>query len=833
MVCVCVFLVLAILAVFGQTAHFEFVNYDDQHNVFQNPVVQEGLSVKAVGWAFAHTQVANWIPLTTLSHMLDCQLFGQRAGGHHLVNVFWHAATAVLLFLVLRQMTGSLWRSAFVAALFAVHPLRAESVAWVSERKDVLSGFFFILTVAAYVRWVRKRSRAGYLAVVLLFALGLMAKSMVATLPFVLLLLDYWPLGRIRGMQRSEVRGQNSEGGEQRIPSVPFLGLVKEKIPLFGISAISCVVTARVPGLIVPNHIPVLERIDNALTSYAVYLRQMVFPAELAAHYPNAPKGQPAWMVCLALVLLAAITAGVVAWRKKHPFLLMGWLWYLGMLFPVIGIIQISSDAAHADRYTYLPGIGVTIAGTWAVADWSARWKHRRVISGGLMGVAIGLFTVWGHNQTSYWRNDEALWSRALACTSDTKGNDFNSVAHNGLGNAFSKKGKKNDAVAQYRKALKINPDYKVARMNLGIVLFDTGAKAEAIAQYREALKLDPDYAEARYNLGVDLFAGGEKEEAVAQYRKALESNPDYVEARYNLGNALLQLGKVEEAIAQYRQALETAPNDARILNNLGIALSIKGEKESAMAQFRKALNAKPDFVDAHYDLGAALVKIGKLDEAITHFRKALEINPNYVKARFGLGKALLRKGDFDTAMSCLQESSALSPDSLTRWRNLGQVLLKNQDCEEAIVCFRQALEIAPHSAEVLADLGMALAQAGDTAEAIDGWQRALEIKPDQANVQNNLAWLLATTPGAALRDGAKAVALAEQARQLSGGGNPLVLRTLAAAYAEAGRYDDAVAMARSALELATEQKSADLTAELPKEIKLYEANTPMRDTPR
>ncbi len=843
-VCVCFFLVLAVLAVFGQTAHFEFLNYDDQLYVSQNPVVQEGVSAQAFVWAFTHAQVANWIPLTTLSHMLDCQVFGLHAGGHHLVNVMLHAANAVLLFLVLRRMTGSLWRSAFVAAVFAVHPLRAESVAWVSERKDVLSGFFFLLAIGVYVRYAEKckmenvhhvergkKCKIYYALTLVFFVLGLMAKSMVATLPFVLLLLDYWPLGRMRGIQNSEFRIQNSESAGARSQSLPFWGLVKEKIPLFVISAISCVATARVPGLIVPFQIPILERIGNAVVSYLVYLRQAVFPVELAAHYPNAPSGQPIGTVCMALVLLAAITAGVVAWRKKHPCLLMGWLWYLGMLFPVIGIIQISSDAAHADRYTYLPEIGLAVAVTWAVGDWSAGWKHRRAVLGGLMAAVIAVLAAWGRNQTSCWRNDEALWSRALACTSDTQGNDFNSVAHNGLGNALAKKGRKDDAIAQYRKALEINPAYKVAHMNLGIALFDEGEKEAAIAQYQAALNLDPDYAEARYNLGVDLSAEGRKAEAIVQYHKALEINPDYTEAGYNMGNALLQIGNVEEAIAEYRKILQITPEDARILNNLGIALSIKGEQESAMAQFRKALSAKPDFVDAHYDLGAALVKIGKPDEAISHFRKALEINPNYVKARFGLGKALLRKGDFDTAMSCFQESTALGPDSLTRWRNLGEVLLKNQDFEEAIVCFRQGLEIAPHSVEVLADLGTALAQQGETREAIGSWQKALEIKPDQVSVLNNLEWLLSTTPDASLRDGSKAVALAEQAKKLTGGSNTAVLHALAAAYAETGRFGDATAEARRALDLATAQKNTDLAARLQKEIKLYEADTPLRDT--
>ena len=386
---VCLFLALAVWAVFGQTARFGFVNYDDKENVYENPVVEKGLSVQAIGWAFTHVQMANWVPLTTLSHMLDCQMFGLHAGGHHLVNVLWHAATAVLLFLVLRHITGSLWRSAFVAAVFAVHPLRAESVAWVSERKDVLSGFFFMLTLWAYVRYTEECAihhslfTIHYSLALIFFVLGLLAKSMVATLPFVLLLLDYWPLGRL-----------------QHAPQ--FLRLVKEKIPLFVLAAGSCVTTALVPSLVVTDasRLPLLERLGNALVSYGVYLWQMVYPAGLAAPYPNPPNGQPLWKVCLAFVLLAGISAGVILCRNKRPFLLTGWLWYLGMLFPVIGIIQISPDASHADRYTYLPGIGLAIAAIWAAADGSAGWKHRRLALGGLMMAVVGALMVRGHIQS-------------------------------------------------------------------------------------------------------------------------------------------------------------------------------------------------------------------------------------------------------------------------------------------------------------------------------------------------------------------------------------------------------------------------------------------------
>jgi tetratricopeptide (TPR) repeat protein len=579
-----------------------------------------------------------------------------------------------------------------------------------------------------------------------------------------------------------------------------------------------------VPGLLVPDRAPLLNRMGNALVSYVVYLRQMVFPAGLAAPYPLVPGGQPTWKICLAVVLLAAISAVVLAWRKKSPWLLIGWLWYLGMLFPVIGIFQISSDAAHADRYTYLPEIGLVIAGAWAVAEWSMGWSHRQVVLGGMMATVMVALIALGHIQTSYWCNDTSLWTRALACTPGI------STAHNGLGLAYLAKGKNEEAIPEYRQALEINPNYPKARCGLGIALFAKGEKDEAISQFRNALEIDPNFAEAWNNLGVAQFAKGENEQAIADYRRAVGIDPDYVKARYNLGNALLQVGQLDEAMAQFRNVLELTPGNAQALNNLGVALELKGQDNEAITHFRRALAIEPDFTDALSNLGAALVKQGKLDEAIVLYHRALKIDPDYVKARNNLVKALLQKGDFDGAMACFPKAAATSADSPTRWRDLGNEFLQKNDLEEAIACYRQAIKFAPRSADVWADLGLAFFQKEQPKEAIDSWQHALEAKPDEPSVQNNLAWLLATTPDALLRNGAKAVALAEQARRLTGSDNPMVLHTLAAAFAETGRYGEATATARRALELAVAQKNNDLTNKLTKEIKLYELDRPMRD---
>jgi protein O-mannosyl-transferase len=741
-VCVCVFLVLAVFAVFGQTAGFGFINYDDQEYVYQNPMVEKGLSVQAFGWAFTHSQVGNWIPLTTLSHMLDCQLFGLQPGGHHVVNVLWHAANAVLLFLVLRQTTGSLWRSAFVAAVFAVHPLRAESVAWISERKDVLSGFFFMLTIGAYDRYVKElraqgsRTKTYYGAVMVFLALGLMAKSMVATVPFVLLLLDYWPLGRMHNRRE-------------------FFALLREKIPLFVLSGGICVAAALAPGLLVAYRLPFADRAGNALVSYAVYLRQMVFPAALATAYPLLPQGEPARKVWLGLFLLTAISAAVIAFRKKCPWLLTGWLWYLGMLLPVIGIVQISGDCAHSDRYTYLPGIGIAIAVTWAVADGGAALKIPRMALAVLMAAVTGALIVAGHTQTSFWRDDETLWTRALACTQS------NCVAH----------------------------------CNLAMPLVDKGAYEAAISECRQALQIKPHSSAALNNLGNALAGEGRFDEAITQYRLALQARPDYAEAMSDLGSAYLRTGDLDRAIAQYRKALELMPDKAKAFCNLGMALDRKGDLDGAIAQYRQAVTCKPDFGDAR------------------HF----------------LGKALLRKGDLAGAMACLEDLSGSVADPAVKWVNLGNDCLQKGDLEESIICYRQTLRLDPRSATACANMGLAFLEKRAIKEAIESWEQALAIKPEQPNVQINLAWLLATTPDDSLRNGARAVALAEQV-DTSSGGTAGVLHTLAAAYAAAGRYGEATATARRALELAVAHKNEDLTAKLPNEIKLYEADKPMRD---
>src|SRR6266571_5542154 len=400
---VCVSLVVFTWIVFGQTLRHDFVNYDDPRYVYQNTRITSGLNISGIAWAFTHIHSENWHPLTTITHMLDCQLYGLKASGHHFTNVLLHTIAVLLLFVVLQQMTGAFWRSAFVAALFAIHPLHVESVAWVAERKDVLSGVFFMLTLLAYFHYTRAPSNLRYLIVAFVFALGLMSKPMLVTLPFVLLLLDYWPLERIKA-QRPDIGRQ-------------LLKLIAEKIPLIVLSAVSGVITflAQRHAIGWTEQLPMLARINNAIVTYVIYVRQMFWPGNLAVFYPHPENRLPQWEIGLAVALLACITTTALVLRKVAPYLITGWFWYLGMLVPVIGLVQVGWQG-HADRYTYLPQVGLYIAGTWAIADLTASFR-RRILLGAAALLIIGALSWTAWIQTSYWRDSEMLFTHALAVT--------------------------------------------------------------------------------------------------------------------------------------------------------------------------------------------------------------------------------------------------------------------------------------------------------------------------------------------------------------------------------------------------------------------------------
>jgi tetratricopeptide (TPR) repeat protein len=607
-------LAMVTTAVYLPVRHYQFVNYDDDVYVTLNPHIHHGLTRKAVEWSFAAGLLYSspnadyWRPLSYLSHALDIELFGFQPAGHHLMSVALHVAATVSLFWVLQLMTGALWRSAFVAALFALHPLHVESVAWVAERKDVLSGLFFILTLGAYTRYSRKPSVSGYLLVLGLFVLGLMSKPIVVTLPLVLLLLDYWPLRRCAGPAKAEDYYRSDLRSQFPIQTV--LRLVLEKLPFFvlaaGLSLFTFHSQKAVGAVSHLDQVSLSARIGNALVSYGAYLLNLFWPADLAVLYPYHLV-LPAWQVWGSLVLLGGITVLVLAGARRCPWLPVGWCWYLGMLLPVIGIIQVGSQA-RADRYTYLSSIGLFLMVVWTVGELCPSWRHRKGLLGVLMGLVVAIMTVCTSVQISYWRNSESLWMHALACTSD------NAIAHD----------------------------------NFGSALFQKGRVDEAIAQYQTALQIEPGYTDAHNNLGEALFREGRVDEATAQFQKALEIQPDYVHAHYNLGIALDREGRLDEAIDQFRKTLEVLTDDLETHINLGIALAQKGLPDQAMVEFRKALEIEPDNPDAHNNLGNLLFLEGRVDEAITQYQTALQIKPGDASTRNNLEKALLQKGRWD-----------------------------------------------------------------------------------------------------------------------------------------------------------------------------------------
>jgi protein O-mannosyl-transferase len=563
----CFLLSLLTCAVFWGVLGNDFLNYDDVQYVTGNRHVTSGISMENIVWAFTSGYAANWHPVTWLSHMLDAELFGMNPHGHHLVNLILHTANACLLFLVLNKITGTVWRSVLVAALFAIHPLHVESVAWVAERKDVLSTFIAILTLLMYASYVQKRSTARYLALCGCFILGLMSKPMLVSLPFVLLLLDYWPLRRFEPM------GVGSAGDLHYLAceKLPFSRLIIEKLPLFTLAILSSCITIyvqRVEALHTLEVTPLSFRIGNALVAYMRYLGKTAYPSDLAVLYP-LPPAIPVLQSFSSAILLLLISYGVYAFARRRPYLLVGWLWFLGTLVPVIGIVQVGLQSM-ADRYTYIPLVGIFIIIVWGTADLAA---HRPFLRIPLAVAAAGLLTAYSTVTWHYvrcWENSTTLFTQAIAATSD------NYYAHYMLGKALYEDNNFPDALAQYDIARQLNPRFADAYINAGIILAKQGQATEALNNFMTALSLKPGSPYVHYNIAVALLNEGKAEEATTHLHEVLRLDPENVGAHYNLGVAMMQLQKWDEAISQFTETVRLKPelDDAR--QNLQICLQQK-----------------------------------------------------------------------------------------------------------------------------------------------------------------------------------------------------------------------------------------------------------------
>ena len=620
-------LALATVAVYWPATRCDFVIYDDDRYVTANAQVQNGLTPDNVEWAFSHIVAANWHPFTMLSHMMDCQIFGPKPWGHHLTNVLFHAFNTALVFLLLRQLAGATWRSLLVAALFAVHPLHVESVAWIAERKDVLSAFFGLLTLIFYARYAQnkqtlnpsayasgygatapKRSEGGqpstlnYFLALVFFALGLMCKPMLVTWPFVMLLLDYWPLKRSSEfkVQSSELKSgtQSSRAwrGEatcrvevkrrrERRRLTRHLSLLLEKLPFVVLAAAASCVTALVQerggGFGMVENLSLGARVGNALVSYCRYLWKLFWPSDLAVFYPH-PGYWPLLLVTMAALWLVAVTLLFFVNRRHYPFLLTGWLWFGGTLVPVIGLVQVGGQAM-ADRYVYLPSLGVFILTVWGAHELTRRRRYRMVVLS-VAGVAV-LAACLGltRQQLGCWHNSETLFRHALAVTQN------NYLAHDNLGTALDRSGQIDEAMKQYEEAIRLKPDYALAHYNLGTALAKQGQIDGAITQYREAIRLRPNYANVHYNLGLSLFWKGQIDEGISQYREAIRLKPDFAEA----------------------------------FNNLGAALDKQSQSDEAMQQYQDAIRLKPDYIEAYHNLAAAYADAGRFTEAVVTAEKA------------------------------------------------------------------------------------------------------------------------------------------------------------------------------------------------------------------
>lgn len=734
--CVCIFFTAIVWIVFGQTRHFDFVNFDDDQYAYGNTVVSQGLTFHGASTAFSYNAIDNWVPLTTISHMLDFEIYGLKPGEHHLTNIVLHATTAILLFLALRRMTGTLWRSAFVAAVFAVHPLRAESVAWVSERKDVLCGVFFMLTLWAYAGYAQKKGAWWYLAALFSFLLAIMSKPVAVTMPFILLLLDYWPLNRFAGTitPRSE---DEARGWLNNLP-VPAR-LAVEKIPFLIVSLASCVPTilSERPGIRTTEGFTIALRIENAIVSSVAYVWQFFYPVNLAAFYPYPESGLPFVEVALALLLLVVISLAAFYFRRRYPYLLVGWFWYLVMLVPVIGLVQVGSQA-RADRHTYLSEIGLCLLVTWLVADLCTHLRHRVLALGSLSTIVLAVLIFYARLQTSYWKNNFTLWTHAIACTSN------NVWAYCDLGHAFLEEKDWHDAIVQYQDALAIDPKNAEAHNNLGTALSSIGKREEAMVQFQSAVESDPKYARAHNNLANAFYQQGQMDKAITQYEEALQIEPENADFHDDLGLALASKGQTDEARAQYGEALKINPNYAEAHYNLGNVLLRTGQVDGAIAQLQEALKINPKYAQAHNNLGNALHREGRVDEAIAQYQEALKINPNYTGACYNLGNALFQKGRINEAVAAYQEALKIQPDNTMLQNNLLRVAWILATSPDASVRNgNKAVELALEANQstrngnpnVLRVLAAAYAESGHFPDAIETGKRALALATEQQNI--------------------------------------------------------------------------------------------------
>ncbi len=623
-----IFLIVLVSAAFSGVAQNGFVNYDDPAYVQYNDHVQKGLTKETVGLAFTKVFAANWHPLTMLSHMLDCQIYGLQPAGHHLTNLLFHIASTLLLFLFLRETTGRRWESALVAAFFGIHPLHVESVAWISERKDVLSGFFGILTLLMYARYARNPNLVRYLSTLVLFILGLLSKPMLVTLPLIFFLLDFWPLARLT------ISDESDAGHSLRSKILRYRLLALEKIPFLFFSLLSGIMTiiaqSGAGAMSTLDSIPLRYRLDNALVSYQRYMEKALWPDNLSIFYPYSFHPLPDYQVIGAAVFLALVTVAVILSVRRHPYVGMGWLWFLITLLPVIGIVQVGLQSM-ADRYMYLPSIGIYVIVVWSLSSLSQSLPHRQIFASALSVAVLAFLSLATWHQVRHWESTKTLFQHAAIVTAQ------NWQAHNIIGGILLAEGNLSAAETEFTRALTIFPNHSDSHVGYSAVLEKRGQMERALAHIQAALRINRQNARAYIHKGNVLQKMGKKEQALAAYSAAEGLIDDNSWIRNTLGKAFAEVGRTDRALAQFYRALVLSPKRADTNNNIGTALNLQGRPDDAFRYLMAAITLQPDFPEAYNNAGIAMQKLGNLEKAAYFFSAALVLRPDYEKAKGNL----------------------------------------------------------------------------------------------------------------------------------------------------------------------------------------------------
>lgn len=722
-------LAVATLAALWGVLDCGFINFDDPSYVVENTHVRSGISLKTIEWSFTTTDEANWHPLTWISHALDYSLFGLDARYHHATSLLLHALAGVALFLSLAKATRARWQSAFVAFVFALHPLHVESVAWIAERKDVLSGLFGILSIGAYLRYARLGGRIWYLSSLVLLALGLMAKPALVTLPFVPVLLDYWPLRRL-SVQRS--KAGTAEGG----PGISFSRSFLEKTPFFVLSLVSSIVTYAVQqsggAMEMVSSLSMPDRAANAIVSYFRYVRRTILPSDLAVFYPHPGQGLTIVAIAGASIFIALAT--LFAWRERtpHPYLIAGWLWFLGTLVPMIGLVQVGMQAM-ADRYTYIPIIGLAIMAAWGVPAAFARLRISRPAPAAAFVLAVASMAWGAHVQASYWKNSRTVFERALAVTSD------NFLAHNNLGADLADSGDQAGAVGQLREALRIRPGYIDAHHNLAQSLAALGRKEEALHEYEFVLRRSGGDPQLHASIGSLLADEGRAREAVSQFVEAVRLDPGDVAIRCRLGRLYAGQGQADEARRECEAALRLQPGNSEAHTILGMIAGRQRLNDEAYREFSDAIQNDSTNGEAYNNLGILCDRMGKGDEAFEMYASAARVDPRNWNAQFNLGTALAKRTRYAEAADHWIRSIELNPAAIDARLNLGKLYAVQGKTEEAARQFAEVIRIDSNNVQARYNYGDVLAMQGRFREAELQYVETLRLAPSLEPVREAL----------------------------------------------------------------------------------------------